>query len=194
MSRLLLSIGADLDYKNFRPWTSISFLWAPERPRLTHTSEILEICSSQNFSAWNDTDTRGWTPTHRAAAYGSGEDIRNLDCKDANIRSYTTDHLWGPITCSVWNSNESTFDILVDLLRDDDIIDIKDSRGWTLLHLAAQKGSKYILKRLLELGAGYDTLTVGTSDWVTENLEHKTLTAEDIACEYGHVELWNQVM
>lgn len=115
--RLLLDAGAELEYKDSRTWTSVSFLWDPTRPAHTATTEILEICMSRGFSAGDDTDTRGWSPVHRAAAYGRGEDIRNLELKGANLHSYTTDFLWGPMTCAVWHSNESTFDVFMDSLE-----------------------------------------------------------------------------
>ena len=149
---------------------------------------------SQGFSAWNDTDPRGWTPCHRAGAYGRGEDIRSLECKGGNLHSYTTDHMWGPVTCAVWNSNESTFDAFIDLLPVEEILYVKDSRGWMLLHFAAQNGCRHMLRTLLDLGADLGALTVGTRHWVTESLEGKSLTAETIAREYGHGELWDEVV
>ena len=100
----------------------------------------------------------------------------------------------GPVTCAVWNSNESTFDAFMDLLPVEEILGVKDSRGWTLLHIAAQNGCKHILRTLLDLGADLGALTVGTRHWVTESLENKSLTAEVIAREYGHGELWDEVV
>ena len=143
---------------------------------------------------WNYVDVEGWSACHRAGAYGRGEDIRNLDCKGGNMNSYTTNQLWGPMTCSVWHSNESTFDAFMDLLPVPEILSIRDSRCWTLLHMAARNGCRHILRRLLEIGADTEALTVGTEYWVTSNLAKKNLTAETIAQEYGHGELWNSVL
>ncbi len=194
MIRLLLNAGAELEYQNSRIWTSLSYLWDPTRPTHTTTTEILEICTIQGFSAWDNTDPRGWTPTHRAGAYGSGEDIRNLEFKGANLHSYTTDHLWGPMTCAVWYSNESTFDAFMDLFEIEEILGISDSRGWTLLHMAAQTGCEHILRRLLLVGADRGALTMGTEFWVAEGLEWKSLTAEVIARGHGHGEVWDKVV
>lgn len=148
---------------------------------------------SHDFSAWNDVDAVGWGPCHRAGAYGRGEDIYNLECKGGNMHTYTTKHMWGPITCAVWNKNKETFDAFVDLLPVEEVLNTKDSRRWTLLHFAAQGGCRHILKKLLDLGADPEVLTVGTGTWVKEELRYKTLTAEVIARGYGHGELWDEI-
>ena len=192
--RLLLNCKADIDYINSRGWTSVSFLWEPDRPAYSTTGEILDICISQDFSIWSETDTEGWTPCHRAAAYGRGEDVVNLHYKGGNIRSYTTNFLWGPITCAVWHENDSTFDALLDLLRPDEIREIKDSRGWTLLHMAAQRGRKHMLSRLLDVGADTGILTMGTEHLLSKNLEYKRLTAHTIAQAYGYGGLWDDII
>jgi ankyrin repeat protein len=192
--RLLLRAGADLDYQNCRSWSSVSYLWDPDRPSHCSTSEILEICEEQGFSGWNDTDVRGWSAVHRAAAYGCGDDIRKLAYNGVNMRTYTTDHLWGPVTCAVWNSNQSTFDAYVDLLLEEEMVQARDSRGWSLLHFAAQKGSGRLMMKLMELGVAVDALTKPTNHWVTERLESKPLKAETIAREYGHGEAWDNAI
>lgn len=188
--RMLLNAGAELEYRNSRTWTSLSFLWDPIRPGLTATNEILDICMSRGFSSWNDCDIRGWSPVHRAAAYGLGEHIRNLEHKGANLHSYTTDHLWGPINCAVWNGNVSTFDALTKILPTEEVIGNSDTRGWTLLHMAAQSGCEHIMRALLRLGVDRHALSMGTDVWVTEGMDGANLTAEMIAREYGHEQAW----
>ena len=192
--RCLLSAGADLDYQNTRTWTALSYVWDPDRPSPSSTGEILGICMSENFSAWNETDPRGWTPCHRAGAYGKGEDIYNLHYKGGNMRSYTTDYLWGPMTCAVWNNNESTFDAFMDLLEPKEVLDMVDSTGWTLLHHAAENGSRHIITTLLDIGLNPRASTVGPQTWMPKRLEGEKLTAEKIAREYGHGELWDSVV
>ena len=149
---------------------------------------------SHGFSDWNETDPEGWSPCHRAGAYGSGDNIRNIVSKGGNLRAYTTDHLWGPVTCAVWNSNVSTFEAFVDLLPVEEIVDGRDSRGCTLLHFAAQNGCRRILEILLDRGANPGVLSVGTDHWVNEKLDWKDLTAEMVAREYGHGDLWDDVV
>lgn len=149
---------------------------------------------SEGYSEWNEVDPSGWTPCHRAGAYGKGEDVYNLCYKGGNMRSYTTDFLWGPMTCAVWNNNESTFDAFMDLLEPEEIVGIRDSSGWTLLHLAAENGSRHIIKTLFDIGVDCRALTVGPQHWLPKRLEWKRLTAETIAREYGHGELWDSVV
>ena len=192
--RQLLRAGADLDYQNRRTWTALSYLWDPDRPTPASASEILGICSAAEFAEWNQTDPSGWTPCHRAAAYGTGEDIYSLHCKGGNMRGYTTDDLWGPLTCAVWKDNESTFDVLVGLFDAVEVRDVRDSNGWTLLHLAAENGSRHMIKTLLDLGVDPKALTVPPQEWLPEKLVWEKLTAEAIAREYGHGDMWDCVV
>lgn len=110
------------------------------------------------------------------------------------MRSYTTDHLWGPMTCAVWNNNESTFDAFMHLLEPKEVLDMIDSTGWTLLHFAAENGSRHIIKTLLDIGLNPRASTVGPQTWMRKRLEWEKLTAETIAREYGHGELWDSVV
>ena len=194
--RLLLKAKADLEYRNLRTWTAVYFLWDPD-PNHIHpdvVGEILEICMAHDFSGWNEPDPDGWTPSHRAAAYGSFEDIQNLHCKGANLRCGTTDLLWNPMACAVWFGNDSTFDAFIELFSVDEILEIKDGRGWTLLHMAAKYGYKHMLRILLDLGADTGVLTFGTDRWVAQTLHFRRLTAETIAREYGHGAVWDDLM
>ena len=192
--RSLLRAGANLDYQNRRTWTALSYLWDPDRPTPASASEILGICTAAGFAAWNKTDLSGWTPCHRAAAYGTGEDIYSLHYKGGNMRGYTTDDLWGPLTCAVWKDNWSTFDALIDLFDAAEVRDIRDSSGWTLLHLAAENGSRHIIKTLLDLGVNAKALTVAPQPWLPEKLVWEKLSAEAIARDCGHGELWDSVV
>ena len=110
------------------------------------------------------------------------------------MHSYSTEFLWGPITCAVWNGNESTFNALVGILSVKEIVGFRDSRGWTLLHFAAQNGCGYTMSRLMDLGSDTEALTMGTRYWVMEKLDYRSLKAETIAMEYGHGEVWDGII
>ena len=98
------------------------------------------------------------------------------------------------MTCAVWHSNESTFDVFMDSLEIEEVVGICDSRGWTLLHMAAKNGCEHILRRLLLIGADREVLTMGTQWWILDELDWKRLTAETIARAYGHGELWDKLV
>ena len=110
------------------------------------------------------------------------------------MRSYTTPDFWGPMTCAVWSGNESTFDAFMDLLGPEEIVNMVDNSGWTLLHLAAENGSRHILKTLLDIGINPRALTVGPQDWMPDRLKWESLTAETIARENGHGEVWDSLV
>ena len=82
----------------------------------------------------------------------------------------------------------------MNLFEIEEIVGICDSRGWTLLHMAARKGCEHILRSLLLIGADRGALTMGTQWWVRQELEWSSLTAETIARAYGHGELWDKLV
>ena len=192
--RLLLKAKAEPDYKNKSGWTAAAYLWDPERPALEHLNEIMILCKSHDYEAWNEVDEYGWTPCHRAGAYGRGEDIHALSVMGANLHMYTTSHLWGPITVAVDNQNDSTFDAFMDLFPVQEIITLQDTRGWTLLHMAAQVGNEHMIKKLLHLGADTTALTIGAYNWMYECLRWKRVTPETVARAYGHGDLWDKLV
>ena len=98
------------------------------------------------------------------------------------------------MTCAVWHSNESTFDAFMDVFETEEVVGICDSRGWTLLHMAAKNGCEHILRRLLLIGADCEALTMGTQYWVIDALDWKRLNVETIVQEYGHREVWDRVV
>jgi ankyrin repeat protein len=191
--RLLLDRNADIEYTNRRKWTSARYLYDPEGTN-PHSLELLDVCAGLGFDGWNSQDQVGWTLFHRASAFGHGSDIKkllNLGA-DSNILTYTL--LWLPIFCAVTFGNESTFDVLVDLIPLRSLPNLKDSRGWTLLHSAAENGSEVIMTRLLQRSldpfAKSDKSTLG----VPEGLPFEELTSGEIARFCNHQEAYEQAL
>ncbi|KAH7330013.1 ankyrin repeat-containing domain protein [Rhexocercosporidium sp. MPI-PUGE-AT-0058] len=185
--RILLNAGADLEYVNSRTWTSLSYLWDPELPNHTCTPEILDICLEKQFYSWDHADTMGWTPIHRAAAFGEGHHIRKLRSLGmVNFDRHTIYTHWLPIQCAARYGNVSTFNALMESFPLRLLLHLKDSRGWTLLHLAAQSGSGELISQLLERCADPNALSDPASMFVPGDLEYKELTPGTIAEHYGH--------
>jgi ankyrin repeat protein len=118
-------------------WTSVRYIYDLQLTNL-HTIELLDICAARDFDQWDTQDAVGWTIFHRASAFERGCDIKKLLNLRVSFDIYTFTLNWLPIFCSVKFGNESTFNFLVDLIPSSALPTLKDSRGWTLLHLAAK--------------------------------------------------------
>lgn len=120
---------------------------------------------------------------HRAAAFGTGEDIAALVKRGSSV-SLLTCLNWMPIRCAVRFGNVDTFLELVKHLPPS-FPEEKDVRGWTLLHEAASVGSLSMLQILLEHGADPHAKSIATSYVVPRGLENRRLTPADVARNKG---------
>jgi ankyrin repeat protein len=193
--RTLLRAGAELEYTNCRMWTSARYIFDPECSN-RNSIELLDMSATPGLRQWDAQDRVGWTILHRAAAYGQGRDIRKMLNLQASPRIPTFQLNWLPICCAVSKGNESTFDVLAspDVMPQREIIKLRDTRGWTLLHLAAQSGSVAIITKLLKLGLHpYDT-TDGCTMKVPDGLKMKELTPGDIAHWHQTLDAYEQAL
>jgi ankyrin repeat protein len=199
MIRLLYSAHADLDHVNTRTWTSIYYLWDPEIPNHSTTSEILEFCATHQFDGWNFRDRAGWAPIHRVAAFGQAEHIRKLFNMGV-VDRYATPPLtilgWSPIQCAARLGNLSTFKYLVEETRTpvDRLVEMQDKRGWTLLHLAAASGSEEMFTFLLSIGLDPTALSDRATLLLPEELGDKALTPRTVADHYGFVQEYDNAL
>lgn len=192
---MLLKAGAELEYTNCRMWTSARYIFDPE-PANRDSIELLDIFATLDPGQWNTQDRVGWTILHRASAYGQGRDVRKILNLQASPSIRTFQLNWLPIFCAVNEGNESTFDVLASpyVMSRQELIKLKDTRGWTLLHLAARSGSVAILTNLLNLGLRPDEKTDGSTMMVPEELKMKELTPEDIAHWYHKQDAYEQAL
>ena len=109
------------------------------------------MLAGRDFSGF-DTASVGahWTPLHRASAFGPGTDIDYLlqvgaspDLVDCNS--------WTSLFMAVGYNNVDTFERLM-LKFKPEYISHKDSRGWSLLHVAADEGNPEIISSLVQHG------------------------------------------
>jgi len=133
------------------------------------------------FEQWDSTDAVGWTILHRAAAFGNERDIRLLLRLGASDDLRTRDLCWLPIQCAARHGNKSSFEALSGRIPWKAFPYIKDSRGWTLLHLAAQGGSQDLIEHLLRCGLDPSITSNPVSSAVPAGLRLMKATAMDIA-------------
>jgi ankyrin repeat protein len=139
------------------------------------------MCARLGFDEWDSQDQVGWTIFHRASALGQGTDIKKLLNLGAVSKIFTYTLNWLPIFCAVTFGNESTFDVLVDLIPARSLPKLKDSRGWTLLHIAAENGSEAVMTKLLQRGLDARQKTDKSRVGVPKGLPFEELTAREIA-------------
>jgi ankyrin repeat protein len=176
-------------------WTSARYIFDPERSN-RNSIELLDISATPDLGQWDAQDRVGWTILHRAAAYGQGRDIRKMLNLQASPKIRTFQLNWLPICCAVSKGNESTFDVLAspDVMPLREMIKFRDTRGWTLLHLAAQSGSVPIITKILTLGLHPYDKTDGSTMQVPEGLKMKELTPGDIARWYQKQDSYEQAL
>jgi ankyrin repeat protein len=184
IARLLINAKADIFYVNRRLWMAPRYIFDADIPN-PNRSELYDICNELNFTEWNHQDILGWTCLHRAAAYRSAEDILRLSRAGASPTIQTSMKQWLPIQCAVRFDNQSTFQALANFLLPLDLISLVDSRGWTLLHLAAQNGSAELIQNLLGRGLDPKAESYGSTVWVPNGIERRAATPLDIARACG---------
>ena len=171
---------------NRRTWTSDQYLYDSQFTNL-HTIELLDICAAQGFDEWDAQEASGWTILHRASAFGRSSDIKKLLNLGASSNICTFTLNWLPIFCAVNSGNESTFDILADLILPWTLPKLRDSRGWTLLHLAAENGSETLMTLLLQRQLDPYAMSDASTIAVPDGLPFEEHTPGDIAkfCNNG---------
>ncbi|KAE8444702.1 hypothetical protein EG329_014360 [Mollisiaceae sp. DMI_Dod_QoI] len=185
VARLFIARGARVDHISAKGWTPAFNLFGYKWIHETDGScvEYLELLSAATFSEFDIQDIDGWSAMHRAAAFGTAEDIAALMKRGSSFRLPTLLN-WMPIRCSVRFENADTFLELVKHLQPS-FVDEQDVRGWTLLHEAASMGSSRMLNLILRHGADPHIVSKATSYVVPEGLENRTVTAVDVAKNKG---------
>lgn len=183
VARQLIRYGADIEYLSARGWSVISYLW--EYGRLCRNNiEFYEMCSAQEFTAFDAQDGAGWTCLHRAAAYGTGADIETLLRLGASTSLCTKGHGWSPIHVAAALDNLSALKAL-SKRASRGFLHSPDANGWTPLHIAVERGAEQTMRYLLEHGADPHASSNITAMWFPPGLEHNVLTPEDLARDRG---------
>lgn len=185
IARLFITRGARVDHISAKGWTPAFNLFGFKWIHKTDDPcvEYLELLSSSTFSEFDIRDVDGWTAMHRAAAFGTANDVTALVKRGSSVTLLT--HMnWMPIRCAVRFENVETFLELAKYLQPN-FINNKDVRGWTLLHEAASMGSSTMLDLILQHGADPHIVSTATSCIVPEGLENLAVTPADVAKNEG---------
>lgn len=193
--RLLLKAQADLHYVNRRLWASPRYLFDPD-PKFSKSdaSVLLEICHTAGFDDWDSTDLAGWTIVHRAAAFGQASDITRLLYLGASADMEIPTMKWKPIQCAANFGNLSTCTALADSIAGQALVNLTDSRGWTVLHLAAQRRSLALLVDLLKRGLRPLQKSSPSCLLVPQGLERVEATPRDVAKACGNEDIYLQAL
>lgn len=139
--------------------------------------------ASNGFSNFNCQDKKGWTALHRAAAFGTAEDVRTLNRMGAALEIRTKNLSWTPVfTAAFYNNLETLLEIIKIDPPDKREADL---RGWTLLHVAIGAGSFDVIPELLRRGCDPEALSNATSHSVPEVFIDTAITPGDIARACG---------
>jgi ankyrin repeat protein len=185
IARMLISNGADPEHISSHGTTPLFHLFQPDqKPTMTSTAELIEMLTPHSLSGINTQSCKGWTPLHRAAAYGTGQDVENMVKRGANLTLKTSYEKWLPIFVAVNFNNIDTFKQLASYSPKSCIEDV-DVRGWTMLHIAAALGSSELVEHLIRLGADPYALSRSGSEWsndlIPENMQGRQLTPAGVA-------------
>jgi ankyrin repeat protein len=150
--------------------------------------------ASNGFSNFNSQDDKGWTAIHRAAAFGTAEDVRALSRIGAALDIRTHNLGWTPIFTAVCYSNVET---LLEIIKIEPLDKHEaDLRGWTLLHVAVGVGSFDVIPDLLRLGCDPAALSNATGHSVPQVFIDIAITPGDIAKACGKEvhDKWTQLL
>jgi ankyrin repeat protein len=146
--------------------------------------ELLDIAFAYSAPDVNLQSCEGWTVLHRAAAYGTSDDVHALINRGACTFLRTKEHGWGPLATSVRFGNVATFERLLKHVGSEAISEI-DTRGWTMLHLAAEQGHRELITRLATSGAELHALSTPSIVSNSNDPPPRRMTPLDVARSMG---------
>lgn len=157
--RLLIRYGAELDTINNDGWSVFEYLWAGRDEPQPSCLTFLRLLQTSDSSVTdhigrNNVDADGWNLLCRVASLGTAEEV-------SFMLQYGADVYWKNMYD--WNAVfEAACSDKVDTLRTllpyfPDFRELRDVRGWTLLHVAAVEGHYETTRFLLEQGMDWQT-------------------------------------
>ncbi|EXJ67414.1 uncharacterized protein A1O5_09427 [Cladophialophora psammophila CBS 110553] len=188
IARLLLSKGASLEHLSAWGWSPIFYLWAETR-RHEESSLFLDILRSTDDFDWlhrGVVDTEGWTLLARCAVYGVPKDTLTLIKYGVDPSERAPGSEWTALHYVVYYGVVDAFFALFPIFQDRAGIELPDSIGWTLLHLAVGNGNAAVIRHLLENGADWKAETLPSYDEdIPDSIQGIPASAVQIALAYG---------
>ncbi|KAL2837970.1 ankyrin repeat-containing domain protein [Aspergillus pseudoustus] len=154
IARFLLSCGAEIDYLCTRGWTAVQHLYWPSRTwRSGHSStQFLSMLCAQSFSEFNTQDAAGAAAIHRAASWGTAEDVRSLLQVGASPSVRTPGRGWTPAFYAASCNNVGALRELA-ACQSGGFLEHLDNKGRTMLHVALKTKSSDAVRFVLAQGA-----------------------------------------
>jgi ankyrin repeat protein len=191
--RLLLSHKASLHHLNIFGWSPLFYLWysLEHNPSSTELLSLLYSESSEHDFSWLHaglSDVDGWGVIHRAAIFGTVEDVQTLISKRVDPLQEIGDIGWTTINLVVYYGR---YDVFLTLLPyyDPKMFNLPDKTGWTLLHIAAAEGREDIIRHLLQLGVDHNAFTLRVSIARHEELMRPVLEMEGDSETRAHLRM-----
>jgi ankyrin repeat protein len=193
LARLCFSNKVDANFTGCDGMTAPMFLYSTGRKSEAQT-EFLEIMACNSFTEINRQDPCGWTVLHRAAAFGTREDIKALLALNLATHIGTYHLEWTALFCAVCHNNRDTMEELWSAYGNPH--QMTDLRGWNLLHVAAGAGNFEVVDYLIQHGVSLDATSNATSRCVPPGLEDRRLTPSDVARVYGEesYRIWSSTL
>lgn len=178
---LLLKYGANLEHIGAVSWTPLFYCWPYLGPTQISMSTYLTAMAENDDIDLDIFDKWGWAVIHRAAAFGTADDVEKLISLGASVDTSALPLRWNAIYHAVFYGNLETFSVLANCRHETPIIHTTDARGWTLLHVAASAGHGFIVRRLLDIGADPLARSIPFMSHMPETLFNKSCTPGEVA-------------
>lgn len=178
--RFLLDSGASQDHVNSWGWNAAFFCWPYLECGHPSTVAYLRMLDERAVLDLGIVDTEGWTVLHRAAAYGTAEEVGELIKLGADPKTAALPLRWNAMHHAVFYGNNPTFEKLLPLFEET-LLDMTDERGWTLLHIAASAGHDTIVRYLLSTGSNPTALSNPFRSHMPANLFGRRCTPAEVA-------------
>jgi ankyrin repeat protein len=113
--------------------------------------EYFQVLCANAFSDFDIQDRYGATALHRAAMWGTAEDVQTLLQLGASP-TLTDEQVWTPAFCAASMNNVATLKRLAENIPHE-FLHAVDFRGRTIFHVAIEAGGLEMMRLVLELGA-----------------------------------------